>query len=287
MLTSWQASSILVKLIFNLSGLIAVGNILFGILLPQVPTTVRLFSQKLTAVCAIVALVAAVLSFQLNVAIFSDSGFFGLFDVSIIKILLTTNVGHSTLLRLVALILIGLSAFQLRSGKIFSLLGVMIFIFSFLLLGHTVARGWFISMILALHLLSVSFWVGSLWPLHQLCKHADTVVISQLMSRFGHIAIAWVSLLLISGLTLLWALLPSMNQLINSTYGQILSIKILMVLLLLSLALLNKMVLVPKLWQVPITKAIKRLRSVITLEMGIVVLILFVTSVMTTVVGPR
>lgn len=287
MLTTWQISLISAKFVFNVAGLLAIGSALFRMHFPQIPAEVYQFSRKLTAISSILALLAVLLFFQINVAILSNSGFSGLFDKAIMGTLLSTKLGYSTLFRLLSLIFISLSTFQWRFAKACTLLGILIFICSFPLIGHTLVHNHFIAIVLGFHVLSASFWVGSLWPLHQLCKHPDTALVSRLMSRFGHVAIAWISILLLSGLTLLIVLLPSPYTLLTTLYGEILLTKVVIVLVLLSLAVLNKMIFVPTLSTKPIVGNANRLKSVITMEMGLVLLILFATTIITTMIGPN
>lgn len=287
MLLTWQLSLIFAKFIFNLAGLLAIGSALFRMYFPQVPAEIYQFSRKFTASSSILALLAVLSFFQINVALFSNSGFSGLFNKPIMTTLLWTNLGYSTFARILSLIFMVLSAFQWRLARVCGLLGILIFICSYPLIGHTLAHPHLIAFVLGFHVLSASFWVGSLWPLYQLSKYPDIALVSRLMNRFGQVAIGWIVVLLLTGLTLLIVLLPSPHTLLSTLYGGILLVKISFVLLLLALAAVNKIILVPKISTHPIVNYANKLKNTITIEMLLVLFILIATTFITTMVGPK
>jgi putative copper resistance protein D len=89
--------------------------------------------------------------------------------------------------------------------------------------------------------------------------------------------------LLAAGTLMLWELLDSWQEFITSAYGIALLIKFSLVLAILGLAVVNKLVLVPRLNR---EANANRLRISIRQEMGLAIAILMTTSYLSTIVGP-
>jgi putative copper resistance protein D len=104
------------------------------------------------------------------------------------------------------------------------------------------------------------------------------------MTRFGHYASWLVALLLIAGSGMLIQLIPSIDELFNTVYGQLFIAKVILVLCMLGFAVWHKFNLVPKLLQQE--NGHITLRRSIFAESAIGLLVLIATSVVTTAVGP-
>jgi putative copper export protein len=90
--------------------------------------------------------------------------------------------------------------------------------------------------------------------------------------------------LLIAGTVMLVQLMPSVEAMFSSAYGQLFILKIVGVLLLLAFAIAHKFFLVPHILQND--KGAIKLRHSIIAEAVIGLLVLFTTSIVTTAVGP-
>ena len=112
--------------------------------------------------------------------------------------------------------------------------------------GHaaTAAPQWLTRPSLFLHGVAVAYWVGALPPLAAMAhrRHAD---LPRVLKRFSGLAMPLVGLLVLSGLALSIVQLGSVRALIETSYGIILSIKLVLVILLLALAALNRFVATP------------------------------------------
>ncbi|WP_426615906.1 copper resistance CopC/CopD family protein [Bradyrhizobium sp. McL0616] len=118
-----------------------------------------------------------------------------------------------------------------------------------------------------IHGLGVAFWIGALAPLTALVSK-PTVATLPLLNRFSRIAMPVVAALALTGLTLAIIQLEKLSMLVETSYGLILSIKLVLVLVLLALAALNRFRLTPAL--ASDLKAASALKRSILLECGAV-----------------
>ena len=112
--------------------------------------------------------------------------------------------------------------------------------------GHaaTAAPQWLTRPSLFLHGVAVAYWVGALAPLAAMAHRRDAEL-SRMLLKFSAVAMPLVGLLVLSGLALSIVQLGSVRALIETSYGIILSIKLVLVILLLALAALNRFVATP------------------------------------------
>ena len=103
----------------------------------------------------------------------------------------------------------------------------------------------------------------------------------QVAHRFGVYAVYYIGILLISGLILGTILVGGIEQLLNSDYGKAFLLKLGFVTILLVLGALNKFRLVPQLENNDFFYAMK-LRKSINIEIGILFIILVISSLLTT-----
>ncbi|MBR0688486.1 CopD family protein [Bradyrhizobium manausense] len=96
------------------------------------------------------------------------------------------------------------------------------------------------------HGLAVAFWIGALTPLAALLTKPTPAVLP-LLNRFSRIAVPVVAALALTGLVLAIIQLEKPAALVETTYGLILSVKLVLVLFLLALAALNRYRLTPAL----------------------------------------
>ncbi|MBR1215891.1 CopD family protein [Bradyrhizobium sp. JYMT SZCCT0180] len=94
------------------------------------------------------------------------------------------------------------------------------------------------------HGVAIAFWVGALAPLVVLA-HQSTGAVVPVLQRFSRLAVPVVGLLVLSGLGLAIIQLESVGALIETRYGIILLVKLILVAILLGLAALNRYRLTP------------------------------------------
>jgi copper resistance protein D len=110
------------------------------------------------------------------------------------------------------------------------------------------------------------------------------------MDKFGQLGVVIVSLVLATGAALVWMLFDSPMELIDSDYGQAILLKFSLIMLILLIAALHKFILVPKL-ESPLSveaehSARIKLKRSIAIEAMIGALILAVTVMLSSVLGP-
>lgn len=112
--------------------------------------------------------------------------------------------------------------------------------------GHasTASPQWLTRPAVFVHGVAVAYWIGALMPLAAMA-HRRSDDLPRALRRFSTIAIALVGLLALSGLLLSVIQLGSPRALIETPYGILLSIKLVLVTLLLGLAALNRFLLTP------------------------------------------
>jgi len=165
--------------------------------------------------------------------------------------------------------------------------GALLAAASFAAVGHVHALkpNFIPSLLLMLHLWCGAFWLGALWPLLRVARGGDNALTAALAARFGNIALLLVALLVAAGALLMYRLLGSIADMWSSGYGRMLSLKLLLVVALLSAAAVNKLRLTPRLAAGDAAAAL-HLRRSIGLEMMLGSLILLVTAAFTTLSGP-
>src|SRR5690606_18361444 len=135
----------------------------------------------------------------------------GVHDGSLQAVLLASDVGTTTSVRILglALILIGGLAHG-RAAGIVALAGSTMVAASFTLMGHTAAADerWLLAPVLFLHLFIVAFWFGALWPLHLATRLEPPGAAAQVVERFSRLAAWWVPALFLAGLVMAVVLLP-------------------------------------------------------------------------------
>jgi copper transport protein len=115
--------------------------------------------------------------------------------------------------------------------------------FSLATSGHaaTAPPQWLTPTLVFVHGIAVAYWVGALAPLVVLARRRHDSL-PRVLRQFSAVAVSMVGLLVLTGLVLAIIQLESFRALIDSWYGIILSVKLVLVILLLGLAALNRFV---------------------------------------------
>ena len=160
-------------------------------------------------------------------------------------------------------------------------LAVLLILCSFIVIGHSLKGGLLTQSLVVIHLIGLSYWLGSLLPLQKMCNLTDFEELKKIAHSFGQHAVFYIFALLIAGSIFSYILIGNISNLLNTTYGNVLFIKVIFAFLLISLGALNKLQLVPKLHAENEITIIK-LKKSINVEMIIVLIIFFLTSLLTT-----
>ena len=167
------------------------------------------------------------------------------------------------------------------SNSVGSLVSSATILLSFTMSGHSQLGGFLSQSLLMMHLFGIAFWLGALFPFRWMCLQPDPHNLNIIAHRFGVFALGYVSLLLSAGLGYAYLLLGDVSLLFATQYGNVLLVKVMLVVSLLSLAALNKFKLVPSL-ESKQTTAVMRFHRAVQFEIAIAVIILTTSSLLTT-----
>jgi putative copper resistance protein D len=155
--------------------------------------------------------------------------------------------------------------------------------FSFTKAGHVSVLTGIARTAVVFHLYAFSAWIGSLFPLLLLTNSTELNLLKKLMQQFGDNALGIVIILAGMGALMLLELLDNPAELYTTPYGWVFLLKLFLVLVTLSVAVINKLVLVPAIVN---NASALRLRRSIRVEMVAITLVLIATSYLSTIVGP-
>jgi copper resistance protein D len=253
----------------------------FGRLMPSAVPAVRQVGWKL----AIGALVFVVGHHVLEAARMTGE-MSGVMDPAMQKMALLSPGGAAFAARVVGMLLVavGLRRAGVRGPLRISLIGTLLSIIAFTLVGHTSVTPHHLAAagLLTLHLLVVAFWLGALWPLYLTATKEQPAVTARVIDAFS-LAAAWVvPLILLAGIGLTAVLVPSL-AVFRQPYGQLLLVKVSAFAVLMAMASLNKWRFGPA-CSAGDTAAFKR---TVVIEYVLICVVLAVTAAMTTFYSPE
>ena len=283
----WSVAALVVKALLYATCLTAGGGALFLVIFGRRLNEVeRRFVVQFTRTVAVAALYLTIARVMSLSAMLGDD-LASLWDWSLIQIILEGNEGRATAVRAIGLIAVAAFSFGTSASQAVALLGALATAGSFALTGHTgsVGPGNLPRLLVAVHVLAVSYWIGALVPLFKIASSPDFSRVGAILRRFGNIAALVVPGLIAAGLVLLWLLLGSLDAIFASTCGRLVLLKLAFASGLLMLAAVNKLRLTPGVTAGD-RSAVARLRWSIAGEMTLATAILVATATFTTVVGP-
>lgn len=287
---SWIYATWLVKVFLYLGIAFVIGGAFCYFLLGRY-VEIKVAILKYISIGAGLGFISSALGFFILVGSFADTGLSGMWDSNYINILINTPTGHIHIIRTISFALLllfmivkfnkGTHQVSKIEETIFVILLIPI-VFSFSQLGHVTNLTLFSQILLSIHVLVMSLWMGALYPLWKTSKKINGLPLKERMHQFGQIAAFVVGILIACGLSIALLLFKDFDTLINTPYGHGFTIKILFVLSILLLAAFNKWYFTPRL-QDP--KFAKQLGYAILFEMSLGLSILLATGYITTVVG--
>lgn len=275
----WLIMLVFTKAVIYITSLLAVGSVIYAQLFDFNTRFTKQTNNSVIYVASFLALLSSILFILVQTGFLMDDGLTGMFDFEIMQIFFAGKSRYSIMSRIIGLILIVLSMIIRNKNNFITYLGVILVLLSFTLVGHAAGDQQVVtSFLLFIHLLAVSFWFGALPALYFTSKSSDA---TSLLSKFGYIASFVVPSLIIIGGAFAAILLGDISKLFTSEYGQSLIVKILIVAFLLSLATLNKVILVPNIRQNK-PNARLQLKLSILVEFFAFILIFITTAYLTT-----
>ncbi|HAC87848.1 MAG TPA: hypothetical protein DCF95_07855 [Gammaproteobacteria bacterium] len=294
--TSWELTSLVCKLLLYFGAASIAGG---SLCLWLYNNGKRQFFEKVISYImlgAFLGFLGTLVNYFVQVGLINARGLTGMFDWDMASLLLETQLGEVTYMRLTGFILAFMSsliffrkAVRLPQQSFYRLLlGVhgiaFLFVaFSFTKAGHVSVLTGIARTAVVFHLYAFSAWIGSLFPLLLLTNSTELNLLKKLMQQFGDNALGIVIILAGMGALMLLELLDNPAELYTTPYGWVFLLKLFLVLVTLSVAVINKLVLVPAIVN---NASALRLRRSIRVEMVAITLVLIATSYLSTIVGP-
>ena len=278
----WSFLNPIIRMIFYISAFGSVGTLIY------LMHFYRLLEFEQRSYCFSLIKKSSIIGFMIAfLSFFSIPGNMGgdfksIIDTQLIELTLETISGKATLISLLGFILIYFSCIKKsKISYILSFLGVSSILLSFVIFGHATKHGLVGQFLIIIHLVGLSFWIGSLLPLRKMCNFIEYEKLRVVAHLFGIYALGYVGILIVAGLIFSYILLGDISSLITTDYGNVLLIKMIIVSMLLSLGAMNKFKIIPYL-SINQNLGLKRLKNSIQIEIFCVLLILFFTSLLTT-----
>ena len=294
--TSWELTSLVCKLLLYFGAASIAGG---SLCLWLYNNGKRQFFEKVISYImlgAFLGFLGTLVNYFVQVGLINARGLTGMFDWDMASLLLETQLGEVTYMRLTGFILAFISsliffrkAVRLPQQSFYRLLlGVQgiafLFVaFSFTKAGHVSVLTGIARTAVVFHLYAFSAWIGALFPLLLLTNSTELNLLKKLMQQFGDNALGIVIILAGMGALMLLELLDNPAELYTTPYGWVFLLKLFLVLVTLSVAVINKLVLVPAIVN---NASALRLRRSIRVEMVAITLVLIATSYLSTIVGP-
>ncbi|MBT72173.1 MAG: hypothetical protein CMQ15_09075 [Gammaproteobacteria bacterium] len=296
---SWELASMVCKLLLYFGAAsIAGGSLCLGLYSDGHRQTVHTLLVYIN-LGAILGFQAVLANFFIQVGLVNDDGLTAMFDWSMASLLLDTQLGDVTFFRLAGFLAVILSSlFLLRKARqsiqppgqtfyrsLLILHGVALLAvaFSFTLAGHVSVLSITARVAIILHFFAFACWIGSLFPLLLLTRSVDLEFMQSTMRRFGNHAMAIVLILAVAGVLMLIEVIASPSELVTTAYGLSLLLKLVLVLMFVGIAGLNKLLLVGAIIS---ESSGAKLGKSIRVESVVATLILLLTVYFSTIIGP-
>jgi len=288
-LSLWALFTLLSRITLYASVASAIGGLFASVLLVRHRESSAAI-RRYTFWGCVAGIIAVLFGFGIQVGALSDQGLKGMVDTTMMAILWQASVGTALALQLSGFLLIGVATGWLLKTqktnstlvKVLTMLGGLTLLTSFSQVGHFAEQPLLGKAAISLHVLAMSLWMGSLYPLWRVSRTTDLPEIQRSMERFGQLATIIVGVLVACGILMAAMLLKDFHTLFFTPYGRGLLLKLALVGGLLLLAASNKWLTVPRLLQ---PRFSTRLSRAIVIEMCIGAVILLITGVITIIIG--
>lgn len=250
--------------------------------------------KRYTLAGILFASLTLLLHFMIRVGGLAETGLSGMVDPFMLQVMWQSTVGNALAWAVTGLLLLTVShaiSFRTGDGRIIywlqrtaAVAGMVILAYSFSLSGHVQSGGVLTAAALTVHILIIFCWLGLLFPLWLATHRLGSDQSHRLLDLFGRLALPAVVLLLGAGMLLSYQLAGWDEELLDSRYGFWLLLKLALVGVILTLAVVHKFYLVPALKRGGSARAMKRS---LLLEKIVGMAILAVTTVLAVLVGPE
>lgn len=288
----WEWLTLLSRWSLYLSMALAVGGVASEWLLHSY-RPLRSVLKRYTLTGILLASFALIVHFLVRIGALAEAGIGGMVDPLIFQVLWHSTVGDALVWAGTGLMLLACShCVSVRVGDtgpmhwlqiLVALAGMGALAFSYTQSGHVHSSGMLTAVALTIHVLIISWWLGSLFPLWLATHRLGPEQSHRVLDLFGRLALPAVLLLLGAGTLLSYQLTGWHEGLLDSRYGFWLVLKVALVGVILVLAAFHKFYLVPALKRAGNARAMK---GSLLLEKVVGMAILAVTTVLAVLVGP-
>lgn len=264
----------------------ATGAVIFLACFGGLLVSTRSVVQRVAILSALIAIVMLILQYLLEAARMGGD-LASVMDAELQTLALHSPAARALIVRVAGLaVLIFASRLKGATGASLRVIGVVIALVGFTLMGHTTTHSprWLLALLLLAHLVVVAFWFGALVPLHLASSREAPSVAGAVIEAFSRAAVWIVPVLFVAGLILAAVLLGSLSGL-RTTYGALLVVKVAGFALLMGLASLNKWRLGPAVASAD-ARGSRAFRRSLDVEYLLIAAILSVTAVLTTFFSP-
>lgn len=279
----WRLLAVAAKFFIYVSSFLAVGLMVFQLFLGNAEECANINPRNVVVGAVIVATIATIFRVLVQAGRLMDDGFAGMLDPEIIAISLEGPLGQSTYARLAGLGFILISAAVATGRTATTVGGALLVAGSFALTGHAMREPQLLlTLLVSFHLLAVSYWWGALLPLYRMAEpSADLRHAAKQAEIFGKRATIVVPLLIIAGGLFYFFVTGNLFTLLNTSYGNMVLVKIGIVAIVLAFAALNKLRLVPDLAE-NVPNAASRFRRSLKVEALVFLCVFAATALLTT-----
>ena len=278
----WTILNPIIRTFIYLTALYSIGSVLFKVHFHKFfNEEINIYCKKIIRDSAFLGLIISILAF-LSVAGNLGGEIQSIFEIDLIELSFETMQGKSHLLLIVGFSFLFFSYyFQRIFMNAFNIIGTVLILISFIVIGHSLSQGIYTQILLLIHLFCISYWLGSFLPFKYMCNIKNYENLYLVAHNFGIYATFYIGLLVITGLTFSYFLLGGILPIITSTYGNVLLFKLMLVSSILMIGAINKFRIVPNMKE-NLTLGQSKLKRSINIEFMLTLLILFLTSILTT-----
>ena len=278
----WTILNPIIRTFIYLTALYSIGCVLFKVHFHKFfNEEINIYCKKIIRDSALLGLIISILAF-LSVAGNLGGEIQSIFEIDLIELSFETMQGKSYLLMIVGFSFLFFSYyFQRIFMNAFNVIGTVLILISFIVIGHSLSQGIYTQILLLIHLFCISYWLGSFLPLRKMCNIKNYKNLYLVAHNFGVYATFYVGLLIITGLIFSYFLLGGILPIITSIYGNVLLFKLMLVSSILMIGAINKFRIVPNIKE-NLTLGQSKLKRSINIEFMLTLLILFLTSILTT-----
>jgi putative copper resistance protein D len=244
-------ATIAIRLIQFAAAMLAFGTAAFRVYVPEVGAGFAGWLARVIRLAAIVALFASLAMVPVIAADMAGSPEAAASPGTLATVLFATQFGHAWCWHLGFAAALAITALGRANGLTLVLAGLSLASLGFVGhasdmeglpgLGHELNQ--------AVHLLAGGAWLGGLWPLHRLLRRAapGEPAIESGVAHFSQMGYVAVALIAATGVINASMLVGSFGALFGTAYGRLLSLKIALYLAMVTIALVNRLALAPRL----------------------------------------